>query len=91
MPTTLFNAFYVLLHIYHHLFCEGIGLRQMMDYYYVLLQPMTNEERVELLKLLNRFGMMRFAKATMFVMSEVLAWKKIIGLQSPARMMVNFC
>ena len=35
-PTIEFNRFYILLHIYRHLFGEGIGLRQLMDYYHVL-------------------------------------------------------
>ena len=36
VPTAEFNALYQLLHIYKHIFEEGIGLRQMMDYYCVL-------------------------------------------------------
>jgi len=36
VPTLRFNALYQLLHIYKHIFEEGIGLRQMMDYYFVL-------------------------------------------------------
>lgn len=34
-PTISFNLVYSLLHIYRHLFSEGIGLRQMLDYYYI--------------------------------------------------------
>lgn len=34
--TTSFNAVYQLTHIYKHLFEEGIGLRQLLDYYMVL-------------------------------------------------------
>lgn len=85
VPTTQFNAFYVLLHIYHHLFGEGIGLRQLMDYYYVLLQPMTNDERIELLTLFKRFKMMRFVKATMYVMQEVFGLEEKFLLTQPSK------
>lgn len=86
VPTTLFNAFYVLLHIYHHLFGEGIGLRQMMDYYHVLQQPMTSDERVELLGLFERFRMMRFVRATMYLMQEVFGLDEKYLLAQPSKL-----
>ena len=36
VPTTSFNVIYQLVHIYRHLFDEGIGFRQLLDYYFVL-------------------------------------------------------
>lgn len=36
VPTAEFNAFYILLHCYHHMFESGLGLRQLMDFYFVL-------------------------------------------------------
>lgn len=36
IPTTAFNVIYQLCHLYHHFFDEGIGMRQMIDYYYVV-------------------------------------------------------
>ena len=37
IPTTAFNVIYQLTHLYHHFFDEGIGMRQIIDYYYVLM------------------------------------------------------
>lgn len=35
-PTVEFNLVHQLVHIYHHFITEGVGLRQLMDYYFVL-------------------------------------------------------
>ena len=36
IPTTSFNVIYQLTHLYHHFFDEGIGMRQIIDYYHVV-------------------------------------------------------
>ena len=36
IPTSAFNVIYQLTHLYHHFFDEGIGMRQIIDYYYVV-------------------------------------------------------
>ena len=36
IPTTAFNVVYQLTHLYHHFFDEGIGMRQIFDYYHVV-------------------------------------------------------
>ena len=36
VPTSAFNVIYQLFHLYHHYLYEGIGLRQFVDYYFVL-------------------------------------------------------
>ena len=38
VPTTNFNVIYILSHLYRHIFTEGIGLRQLLDYYFVLVK-----------------------------------------------------
>ena len=37
VPTMNFNVIYILSHLYRHVFTEGIGLRQLLDYYYFVL------------------------------------------------------
>ena len=36
VPTVSFNVIYILSHLYRHIFTEGIGLRQLLDYYFVI-------------------------------------------------------
>lgn len=67
VPTDEFNAVYLLLHIQKHILEEGIGLRQLMDYYYLL----SNGDYRNVVPLLKRFGMMNMARAVMYVLQEV--------------------
>ena len=36
IPTTAFNVIYQLTHLYHHFFDEGIEMRQIIDYFFVM-------------------------------------------------------
>ena len=36
VPTVSFNIIYQLCHLFHHCFYEGVGLRQIVDYFFVL-------------------------------------------------------
>lgn len=70
-PTLSFNRVYILVHIYRHLFHEGIGLRQLLDYYHVLHQGFTDAEREETLRVLRSLKMLRFTRAVMYVLQQV--------------------
>lgn len=74
VPTMNFNVIYILSHLYRHVFTEGIGLRQLIDYYFVLL--MCEERRVKNLTALQHelkyLGLWKFAKAVMYVLHETL-------------------
>lgn len=37
VPTLSFNIIYQLCHLFHHCFYEGVGLRQIVDYFFVLM------------------------------------------------------
>lgn len=72
-PTFEFNVFYILLHIYRHFLYEGVGLRQIVDYYFVLSTVQGSKLKVqEYVDAVSEFGMEKFAKGLMWVMRETL-------------------
>ena len=69
-PTNRFNAVYLMMHIFRHVFHEGIGLRQLMDYYFVLTH-LTDEERKWAYGKLKWLGVEKVTSAVMYVMKAV--------------------
>ena len=85
IPTVEFNLIFQLTHIYAHLMNEGIGLRQLLDYYYVLISDdllvisddllvisddlLVIRDRVQ--NELKELGLWKFAGAIMYIMQEV--------------------
>ena len=73
IPTTAFNVVYQLTHLYHHFFDEGIGMRQIIDYYYVVSMLNVNCEMLTWLpKDLKHLGLWKFVGAVMYVLHEAL-------------------
>lgn len=70
IPTVEFNLIFQLTHIYAHLMNEGIGLRQLLDYYFVLLHA-DMKDVAELQRNLKHIGIWKFAGAIMYIMQEV--------------------
>lgn len=92
-PTVEFNVFYILLHIYRHFLYEGVGLRQIVDYYFVLdkfylsrireFENSTNLPDSYAVKAVEVFGMTRFARGLMWVMHEALGMSREWMLWEP--------
>ena len=87
IPTARFNAVYQLCHILVHLCDEGIGLRQIVDYYYVLqnLRDSSDEEKRKIVETWKRLGMLRLAKAVMWIEHEILGLDEACLLVDPNR------
>lgn len=64
-----FDLVYSMVHIYRHIFSEGIGLRQLVDYYYIL-QRSTEEQRLESLYVLCQLKMKSFIGGIMWILME---------------------
>ena len=72
IPTMAFNVIYQLTHLYHHFFDEGIGMRQIIDYYYVVNNDELLVIKDALQKELKHLGLWEFAGAVMYVLHEAL-------------------
>lgn len=72
VPSAEFNIVYLLAHLYHHFLFEGVGLRQVCDYF-VLLRSCEEYiyNKVETEALFRSFGMLRFARGMMWVIGHV--------------------
>jgi hypothetical protein len=86
VPSDSFNLVFLLVHLYHHFLYEGVGFRQLMDYY-ELLRSIDAADRPALYKeaaaSLKSFGMWRFTQGVMFLMSEVFGMSPDLMLCEP--------
>lgn len=85
VPTARFNVVYQMGHILIHLLDEGIGLRHMIDYYYVLrtLGRLSDAEKHEITEEWQRFGMLRLATGVMWVEKEILGLSEELLIVEP--------
>ncbi len=68
VPTTEFNIVFQLAHIYGHVIQKGIGLRHIIDYYYVLKSRQVLDNRTSVEKTLNHLGLWKIARAVMWIL-----------------------
>ena len=82
--TFSFNIVHQLVHIHHHLFYEGVGLRQCMDYYFQLMNLERNDAEVhDALRVITELGLDRFASALMWMLGHVFGLNRDRMLWKP--------
>lgn len=86
IPTAEFNAVYQLGHIMTHLFSWGVGLRQLVDYYYVLknLEVLSYDRKQRIVETWNSLGLSRLASAVMWIETEILGLPKNMAIIEPS-------
>lgn len=72
VPTEDFNLVFVMVHIYRHLFDEGLKIKQFVDYFY-LLKHSTPEQRAAAIAFLKSIHMGKFVAGVMSVLIRSLA------------------
>lgn len=73
VPDASFNAVFQLSHVFRHLLVQGVGMRHLVDYFYVLKNlPQDEAARQQIVRQLRRVGLLSFAGAVMYVEKEWL-------------------
>lgn len=83
VPTDRMNRVFLLVHIYHHFFDEGIGMRQLVDYFYLLKKGCSEEDKAEFRNIVEALGIMKFTKALMYVLHQIMGLPKEYLLVEP--------
>lgn len=69
-PTIEFNLIHQLAHIHLHLFTEGVGMRQLVDYFF-LLKAAGSADASLVQRTIKTLGLQRFASALVWVQQQV--------------------
>lgn len=71
------DVIYQMNHIFRHLIDEGVGLRQIVDYFFLMTAWNKEHKRSkpETMKIVSWLGMKKFAGALMYVLREVCGMK----------------
>lgn len=81
--TNEFNAIYQMLHMFGHFFSTRNSFKQLIDYYYLLKQGYSNQEREEIANRFNEFGLSKYASGIMWIMQYVFGMKECELLLEP--------
>lgn len=71
VPTAAFNSVFLLVHTFKHFISEGVGMRQLNDYYQLLTSDLTDVDRREVAYMIRKLHLTKFAGAVMYVMRTV--------------------
>lgn len=84
-PTPVFDIVYNLVHIFHHLLEEGIGIRHVVDYFYLLKEyaKSYNDNKSQVMKTIESLDLGRFFSALMYVLKEICRAPEEILLSKP--------
>ena len=81
VPTWEFNVIFQLSHIYNHILHEGIGLRQIIDYYYLLQSQPADTDTLR--HDIHHLGLQPIAGAVMWLLTEVLGMSNELLICKP--------
>ncbi len=68
-PKPNFDVVFSLVHTFHHFLEEGVGIRHIVDYFYIL-KALPQDEREKSFEIIRELGLKRFLGAMIWVLQE---------------------
>lgn len=83
IPSPNMNAVYLLVHLFDHFMYEGVGMRQVLDYYYFLLHDFDNINKEYICKTLKNIHLLHFCGAVMWILKDVFCLNDLYLIAKP--------
>lgn len=83
IPGLEMNIVFQLSHIYRHLFFEGIGLRQLVDMYYLLHSEGVRDTFPHVREIINKVKLAKFTKGLMWILHDVFGMPDSMAILPP--------
>lgn len=83
IPTPAFNAVFQMSHMMRHFMSEGIGMRHLIDYYYLLNNSDLSQCTVNWTDVFEKLGLLKFAKGIMWILINIIGMKEECAIVAP--------
>ena len=83
VPTQEFNVVFQMSHMMRHFMSEGIGMRHVIDYYYLLNNSDLRQSNVNWPDFFEQLGLLKFAKGIMWILTDILGMKEEYSIVPP--------
>ncbi len=72
VPTSSFNIVFQTSHMQRHFFISGLGLRHIIDFYYLLKYSFMKVNSCDVVEQLSELGLLKFAQGVMWILNDIL-------------------
>lgn len=78
IPSGRLNLVFQMSHMARHFFWGGIGMRQILDYYFLLKYYNNRFDSTEIVELYRKYGLYKFASSVIWVLNDIFGLRETV-------------